>query len=238
MHLQAALNYGLKTVQLSLPYFLFATTASYLFVLLLTVTSSSMFYPYGADLVGLNSSFDRIGNDVAQCNGLWDCYHRSCNLFQIPNISYVALREHYENAICSISYNNVINQTSNWSVLAASKQLLIVAVLVEAFSGGLLIIRLLWQCFEIVPRNAMITVWNIGFAISFLGGPLCLLTVSVLLDLFNNNLNSMKGQDLPTWLITWLMIPGVLLLITLFISCGQVLLVLHQRNEDDYERLY
>lgn len=122
--------------------------------------------------------------------------------------------------------------------LAASKQLLIVAVLVEAFSGGLLIIRLLWQCFEIVPRNAMITVWNIGFAISFLGGPLCLLTVSVLLDLFNNNLNSMKGQDLPTWLITWLMIPGVLLLITLFISCGQVLLVLHQRNEDDYERLY
>lgn len=228
----------LKAVQLFTPYLLFATTTSYLFMLTLMYMVPTMTYPYGADLVPLNSSFDRVKNVVPQqCNGLWDCYTRSCNLFQVPAVNYVAIREHYENPICNLSFTNVLNQTSHWSLLNASKQLMIAAILIELFSAGLLLIRLLWQSFEINPRKSMIISWNIGFSCAFLAGPLMLLTIIILLNIFYNKLVEMKGQDVPSWINSWLIIPGASLLVTLFVSCGHLLLLVFQRDDDYYEPL-
>jgi len=201
------------------------------------MTMPSMIYPYGADLVALNSNFKRVGNNVAQCNGLWDCYEKSCNMSHISDVMYVATREHYENATCSLSYNSVINETYHWPLLNVARQLLVVSILTEIVSAALLGIRFLWEHFEIAPRDFMILGWNILFCCTFIGPTLCLLVIQVLVSIFYDNLVKIKGHDLPSWIFNWLLVPGILLLVSLFVSCGHVLLVLYPLRERGYESL-
>lgn len=239
-------------IQFCTQYLLFIGTTGYLLNVFFSLTIWTNIYPWGADLVALDSSFHKIGNNVAQCNGPYSCYESACNMSNRLDIGFVAfgcahnktnklgfigLREHYENATCSTSLDAIVAETGKSTLLNIVRQLFVIGAGLEFVSLVALIIRFFWYHFDCIPYKVINISWNILFCLTFLGAPICLTTIAILLLTTYEKLNNVQGDSIPLSLFNTAVVSVVILLATLFINVVQILLSLSHKEEDDLKSL-
>jgi hypothetical protein len=130
-----------------------------------------------------------------------------------------------------------VTETGKSVLSTVVRQLFVIGVGLEFISLVALIIRFFWYYFDCIPYKVINISWNILFCIAFLGAPICLVTIVILLLTIYEKLLSKQGDSIPLSLVNTVIVSIVILLATLLINTVQILLSLNHKEEDDLKSL-